>query len=199
MSKNQHQLKLNEFYGNHNQTWKLIYKAAKHGFSAANFHNHCDGEGPTMIIIQSKEEKYLFGGFTQLVWSHNRGFRQDTNAFLFTLTNPHKLPPTKFNINKSNSDNAVYHAGAGYLGELYDFYLFGFGGDGLNWRNFIEGGDSTFGVRRGDLFIASNCNNNSYSNTRFPCSYTDSSGFGDKIFTGTTSFIVGDIEVYTLK
>ncbi|CAF0982060.1 unnamed protein product [Adineta ricciae] len=199
LSDKQHQLKLNEFYGNRNQTWELVYKATDHGFSTEKFHSRCDGQGPTMIVIQSKEDNFLFGAFTQLIWSRTRGFRQDVNAFLFTLTNPHDLPPTKFSIDKSKSNNAVYHSGAGYLGELYDTYLFGFGGDGLDWTNFIDGYDSVWGTRRGDLFIANGCNENKYSNTRFPCSYVDSTGLGDKTFTGTTSFTVNDIEAYILK
>ncbi|CAF4033727.1 unnamed protein product [Rotaria magnacalcarata] len=199
LSNKQYQLQLNEFYGNPNQEWKLVYKAIEHGFRAADFHEHCDGQAPTMIIIQSGEGNYLFGAFTQLLWSHTRGFRQDVNAFLFTLTNPHNLPPTKFAINRSKSDNAVYHSGAGYLGEYYYFYLFGFGGDGLHMFNFMEGNDGTSGTRRGDLFIASRCNKNSYSSIRFPCSFIDTCGYGDKTFTGTKYFTVKDIEAYTLK
>ncbi|CAF4898862.1 unnamed protein product [Rotaria socialis] len=199
LSKKQYQLQLNEFYGTPNQEWKLVYKAVEHGFRAADFHDQCDGQAPTMIIIQSNEGNYLFGAFTQLLWSHTRGFRQDVNAFLFTLTNPHNLPPTKFNINKSKSDNAVYHSGAGYLGEYYYFYLFGFGGDGLHMFNFMEGNDGTSGTRRGDLFVASRCNKNSYSSIRFPCSYIDPYGYGDKTFTGTKYFTVKDIEAYALK
>ncbi|CAF1642654.1 unnamed protein product, partial [Didymodactylos carnosus] len=45
--------KLNDFYGNTNQQWILLYKATKDGFDAASFHRLCDGKGPTMTIIQS--------------------------------------------------------------------------------------------------------------------------------------------------
>ncbi|CAF1452508.1 unnamed protein product [Rotaria sordida] len=190
LSNREHQFKLNEFYGKHNQKWKLVYKAAIHGFSAENFRRHCNGQGPTMIIIESKTGKYLFGAFTKLLWSNQRGYKQDTDSFLFTLTNPHGLLPSKFDINKSHSDHAVYHSGVGYIGEFHDFYLFGFGGDGLNWSNFLNSCDGVLSVRRGDLFIASDCNKNNYSSTKFPCSFIDSHGYGNKTFTGAAKFTV---------
>lgn len=198
LSNKLYQSKLNEFYGIPEQKWELIYKGTKHGFGPTNFHNRCDGQAPTMIVIQSKGGN-IFGGFTKLAWSHNRGFKQDTDAFLFTLKNPHDSVPTKFPITKAQSQHAVYHPGAGYLGEMYDYYLFGFGGDGLNWLNFVEGTDYVTGKCRGDLFIAANCNDNTCSTTKFPCSYTDKSGRGDKTFNGVTHFTVIDIEVYTTK
>ncbi|CAF1229127.1 unnamed protein product [Didymodactylos carnosus] len=62
-----HQLQLNEFYGQTSQRWHLIYKAEKNGFAAKDFHRQCDGEGPTMTIIQSQEGNYLFGGTIQIL------------------------------------------------------------------------------------------------------------------------------------
>lgn len=195
----QFQLKLNEFYGDNNQEWKLIYKAATHGFKTADFHRQCDGEGPTMTIIKSHEGSYLFGAFTKIPWSYTRGFKQDSTAFLFTLIGPTDLPPTKFEIHKRNIDNAVYHSGYGYIGDRYDFYLFGFGGDGLNYRNFYDEFDGVLNVRRGDLFVANRCNKNKYSSTRFPCSYTDPCGLAHTTFTETANFTIADIETYALK
>ena len=199
MNNKQHQLKLNEFCRKNNQRWKLIYSAVKHGFTAADFHHRCDGKGPTITIIKSQVGNDLFGAFTQVPWSCTRGFKKDSNAFLFTLTNPHKLPPTKFNIREQSTDYAVYHSGYGYIGDRYDFYLFGFGGEGLSWYNFYDGNDGVRDVRRGDLFVASNCNKQKYSSTRFPCSYTDTCGRGDSTFTESATFTVADIELYVLE
>jgi hypothetical protein len=55
-----------------------------------------------MTIIQSAQ-KYLLGGYTSIPWSTNLGHKNDTKAFLFTLTNPHNIPPTKYPINSAKS------------------------------------------------------------------------------------------------
>ncbi|CAF1086741.1 unnamed protein product [Didymodactylos carnosus] len=109
-----HQLKLNEFYGQTSQRWHLIYKAEKNGFAAKDFHRQCDGEGPTMTIIQSQEGNYLFGAFTMVPWTSQNGYKRDPNAFLFTLTNPHNLKPTKFPIIPEQSQYAVYHTNTNF-------------------------------------------------------------------------------------
>ncbi|CAF0911789.1 unnamed protein product [Didymodactylos carnosus] len=83
----QHQLKLNEFSGRENQRWTLIYQGTRDGFAAQDFHRHCDGKGPTVTLLQSKAGGYLFGAYTTVSWSSQRGYRQDSQAFLFTLTN----------------------------------------------------------------------------------------------------------------
>lgn len=41
---------LNGWYGNHKQSWRLVYRASIHGFSAAAFHRHCDGIAPLIVI-----------------------------------------------------------------------------------------------------------------------------------------------------
>lgn len=37
-------------YGVPKQTWRLIYKASTHGYSAAAFHSRCDGVAPTFVV-----------------------------------------------------------------------------------------------------------------------------------------------------
>lgn len=44
------QTTLNGFFGNTKQTWRLVYRASIHGFTAAAFHRHCDGIAPLMVI-----------------------------------------------------------------------------------------------------------------------------------------------------
>ncbi|CAF4470371.1 unnamed protein product, partial [Rotaria sp. Silwood2] len=53
--------KLNEFYGNIDQRWELIYKATRDGFEGTTFHQLCNNQDPTMVIICSTGG-YLFGG-----------------------------------------------------------------------------------------------------------------------------------------
>ena len=42
---------LNSWIGsNSKQTWRLVYRASLHGFSAAAFHRHCDGIAPLIVV-----------------------------------------------------------------------------------------------------------------------------------------------------
>ena len=74
--------------------WKMLYRASKDGFSAANFHTKCDGQSNTLTIIKSTNGK-IFGGFTTKSWSQNAGFVADPEAFIFSLTN-NQNKSTKF-------------------------------------------------------------------------------------------------------
>ncbi|CAF4312820.1 unnamed protein product, partial [Rotaria sordida] len=128
----EHQKKLNEFYGKTNQRWELIYKATRDGFDANTFHSRCNNKGPTMTIIQSNNN-YLFGGYTTIPWTSDDSYKNDTTAFLFTLTNPHNIPPTKYLINPGNAANTVFHHNSygPYFGAGPDMYL----ANGSNWNN----------------------------------------------------------------
>lgn len=37
-------------YGVPKQTWRLVYRASTHGYSAAAFHSRCDGVAPTFVV-----------------------------------------------------------------------------------------------------------------------------------------------------
>jgi hypothetical protein len=162
-------MKLNEFYGKRDQRWQLIYKASRDGFDANAFHTRCDGKGPTMTIVRSNNN-YLFGGYTSVAWGVDGTYKTDTTAFLFTLTNPHNIPPTKYQIDPAKSANAVrHHSGHGPM----------------------------FGSSQ-DLRLAANSNSNNSSRTTFPGSYIDTTGKGNNTFTGALNFTASDIEVFQL-
>ncbi|CAF1122271.1 unnamed protein product [Rotaria sp. Silwood1] len=166
----EHKKKLNEFYGAINQQWVLIYKASCNGFDTNAFNSRCNNQGPTMTIIQSKNN-YLFGGYTAIPWSSdNYSYKNDTTAFLFTLTNPHNIPPTKYIINPDKTEYAVYHR--------YDY-------------------GPTFGSGH-DIYLTNASNLNVLNYTEFPGSYLDTTRKGNATFTGARNFTVSDIEVFKL-
>lgn len=41
---------LNEWYGKHQQFWRLVYRASDHDFSAVTFHKYCDDIAPLFVI-----------------------------------------------------------------------------------------------------------------------------------------------------
>ncbi|CAM4850396.1 unnamed protein product [Rotaria magnacalcarata] len=164
-----YQKKLNEFYGKTNQRWELIYKAKRDGFDANTFHSRCNNKGPTITIIQSNSN-HLFGGYTAIPWTSDGSFKNDTTAFLFTLTNPHSIPPTKYLIDSAQAKYTVRHGSS--FGPTFG------GGHDIHLTN------------------VSNANNSNY--TKFPDTYLDTTGKGNNTFTGATYFTTSDIEVFKL-
>lgn len=131
------QSQLNRFYGNDNQKWHLIYKATKDGFSIDDFHRCCDAKGPTMTVIESLDH-FLFGGYTSVSWNFHQGAKTgaiDRSAFLFTLTNPHGIPPTRYKV-KSSGENAIVPNAMGPTFGQYDICIYP--NSNLNSQSFIE-------------------------------------------------------------
>jgi hypothetical protein len=54
-----------------NQDWSLVYRASQDGFEASKFHMKCDSKSNTFIIIKSTNG-FVFGGYTEQVWSGNK-------------------------------------------------------------------------------------------------------------------------------
>lgn len=64
---------------------KKLYQASVDGDGAINFHSRCDNISNTLVIIQSAGNK-RFGGFTTAKWeSTNKTYKDDPNAFVFSL------------------------------------------------------------------------------------------------------------------
>lgn len=163
----EHQIKLNDFYGKQGQLWKLAYKATRDGFSTADFHRCCNNQGPTMTVIQSAKGDYLFGGYTSISWSSRQGYVTDTNdPFLFTLTNPHEINPTKYTVKLRNL-------------AIYDHTNYG----------------PTFGAGF-DLSINGQSQESETNSFNFPHSYIDTTKRGSSTFTGERNFRINDMEVY---
>jgi len=78
---------------------RLLYRSSRDGASGASFHRKCDGQGPTVTLIKSSGG-YVFGGYAGVAWSSASGeWHACPSAFLFTVTNPHGDPITRFMSN----------------------------------------------------------------------------------------------------
>ena len=65
--------------------YELIYKLTKNGSSSLDFHKCCDNKGPTLTIIETKNND-IFGGFTPLSWNTNgNNHDKSKKTFLFSL------------------------------------------------------------------------------------------------------------------
>lgn len=141
------------------------------GFSCKSFFKKCEDKSPTVSIIKS-ESGYLFGGYAPVPWASTENFETTSNSFLFTLTNPHNIPPTK------------YAHIAGRPGVFHRAYtLVGFGGkqDGCK-------------IAKPDLLVSAFT-----VETNFPVSYKDTTGKGNVTFTGRPHFDFSEIEVYLVQ
>jgi len=152
--------------------FNLLYRATRDGFGAKDFHEKCNGKGATLTVIRS-EKGFIFGGFTSVSWTSGKyTLVPDPQAFLFTLINPHSLPPTKYSILTAESTAIVCCAAV----------CPHFGDD--------------------DLCLLSNSNENNTpentSNINFPISFEDTTGHGNRTFTEDCNFKTTEVEVYSV-
>ena len=79
--------------------FKLIFSMNKHGDKCENFHECCDNQGPTLVLIQTMNNK-IFGGFTPLNWksSEDKIIDPKNQTFIFSLDLNKKY--NLLNINK---------------------------------------------------------------------------------------------------
>ena len=159
--------KLSEWCGTEN--FELLYRGSRDGFGASNFHGLCDNKGKTLVLIKNTSG-HVFGGFASIPWSCSGGSKQAPGSFLFTLTNMHRIHPTKFSLKNENDGSAVEH---------------------------ITTNGPVFGDSNG-LWIYTDCNRNNNSNCGFS-SYNNITGKGCSIFSsnsGDNHFQVQEIEVF---
>ena len=58
---------LKEWIPNVNK-WTLIYRASEHDYTDDSFHDYCDHQGPTLVIIKCADGR-IFGGYTTQSWN----------------------------------------------------------------------------------------------------------------------------------
>ena len=67
---------------------KLLYQATKDGYNNKIFHEKCDNIKNTITLIQDYSN-LIIGGYTSESWN-GKGFKSDSNAFIFNLSNMKK-------------------------------------------------------------------------------------------------------------
>ncbi|EFC36444.1 predicted protein [Naegleria gruberi] len=81
----------------------LLYRGTRDGFKATDFHKHCDQQGKTVTIVQSRNG-HIFGGFTSNNWESSKGFRTDPSAFIFKIDS---ASISRFDIKSDSYRNAI--------------------------------------------------------------------------------------------
>jgi hypothetical protein len=153
------------------RNWELIYRASRDGFQADRFHSQCDRKPNTLVIIKSTNGN-IFGGYTEQDWTHTNSYKNDANAFIFSLVNKENKPL----IMKPQNQNVIYCLSSygPTFGGAHDFCVYG----------------------------NSNGNNSSYSNLgncfKHP-NYALGSNEAKSFLAGSYKFQTVEIEVFTRK
>jgi uncharacterized coiled-coil protein SlyX len=148
----------------------LLWRGSRDGFGAGDFHGRCDGHAETLTVILDTAGN-IFGGFTPVAWDSRAAKKADPSLriFLFTIKNPHGVPPSKFPLKPEAAQQAV----------LCD-------------------GTRGPGLRDISVADNCNAGNVCYS-TNFGWCYENSTGLpGETFFTGAGKFTVREIEVFEI-
>ena len=54
------------FLNNRSSPLNICYRASLHGWSAQQFHKHCDDKAGTVVLVEVGN--YIFGGYTDQTW-----------------------------------------------------------------------------------------------------------------------------------
>jgi hypothetical protein len=153
--------------------FELIYRASVDGFGANDFHRQCDGISKTLTIIKVKGNSNVFGGYTDVAWDSSNNFKEDHNAFIFSLVNKENKP-VKIPIKKNDFADAIYCSSCC---------------------------GPAFGFRDIQIACDSNRNNNSYSHLGYNFTHPEFASHSKKsrsFLARTLYFTTQEIEVYRM-
>ena len=88
-------------YNEKNITSELLFRTSVDGDNAATFHTKCNGKGPTITFIKTTAGRRI-GGFTMVSWESIGNYKEDRDAFIFSLDTYQKF------VQYKNFANAIY-------------------------------------------------------------------------------------------
>ena len=106
---------------NNERRVKLLYKATPEENTRDDFHRKCDNKGATVTIIETTKGK-RFGGYTSLSWDSSSLWKNDKEAFLFSLDNDKKydvIQDAEYKV-YSNTGFGQWFGDSGNIGLAYE-------------------------------------------------------------------------------
>ena len=104
----------------------LLFRMSRDGITPSDFHSRCDGKRPTVVLIRS-DKGFVFGGYADKAWHNGERLAPApipcTDSFIFTVWNPHGIPPTRYAV--SNPSSALY--GDSWYGPIFGNYAIALG------------------------------------------------------------------------
>ena len=104
-------------YSEKNITSELLFRTSIDGDNATTFHNKCNGKGPTITFVKTTAGKRI-GGFTMISWTSSNNFKEDRDAFIFSLDSHQKFIQYR-NFGNAINDNSGYGPSFGNGNDLY--------------------------------------------------------------------------------
>ena len=106
---------------NNERRVKLLYKATPEENTRDDFHRKCDNKGATVTIIETTKGR-RFGGYTSLSWDSSSQWKNDKEAFLFSLDNDKKYDVIQDAVYKvySNTGYGQWFGNGGNIGLAYE-------------------------------------------------------------------------------
>jgi hypothetical protein len=93
--------------------FEMLYSAKKNGDTSFKFHELCDNQNNTLIIIKTKTDN-IFGGFARKTWnSMETGRKKDNKSFLFSLRKKKIFNPKResnYHLFCSDRDGPCFYA-----------------------------------------------------------------------------------------
>ena len=86
---------------------ELLYRLTRDGDEFQTFHNLCDNKGITLLLVKLIDGNIL-GGYITKDWDNHSGWKQDQDAFVFSLTQNVKC------ITNSNSNYNAFYCNSNY-------------------------------------------------------------------------------------
>ena len=104
-------------YNEKNITSELLFRTSVDGDNSGTFHTKCDKKGPTITFIKTTAGKRI-GGFTMISWTSYGNYREDKDAFIFSLDTFQKF------VQWRNVGYAIYdHSSYGPTFGNHDLYI----------------------------------------------------------------------------
>ncbi|CAB4021282.1 Fibropellin-1 [Paramuricea clavata] len=104
--------------------WTVCWRASEHGWGGRIFHNRCDDEKPTLIIVKVVKDgkNFIFGGFATASFK-GPGFIHAPGSFIFSLRNNDNLTPFKIPLINDLTRKALYSYSDSGPSFRYDLFI----------------------------------------------------------------------------
>ncbi|EXX70098.1 hypothetical protein RirG_090470 [Rhizophagus irregularis DAOM 197198w] len=68
-----------------NTTFKLLLRGSRDGFTTFKFHEICDNQSHTVVIIKVKDSNEILGGYNPIAWKSNCSYGNTKDSFIFSF------------------------------------------------------------------------------------------------------------------
>lgn len=104
--------KINSLFNSKSFKFKLLYSVTKDGDTSFKFHELCDNNNNTLILVNT-DTNIIFGGFASKTWnSMELGRKKDSRSFLFSINKQKIYNPKfeKFHLFCSDNDGPCFYS-----------------------------------------------------------------------------------------